>query len=412
MEKQYGFILKEPEASDFKLGSEVELGGVVIQPDGQYDQWLPDVEIQNANGVETQACTSFGTLNCFEILSRRLFNQPLNFSDRFSAITSDTDPNGGNDPKKVIETARKQGLIPETDLPFGADITDVGRFYSPKPMWQQHIETAIKFLSNYVLGYEWAGTSPEAMKEALKFSPLGVAGYAWMKDVDGLYYAPEDRHPNHWFCVYGFEDGKYWKIWDSYDGDFKKLRWDFKFWQALRYSLEVNTHTEDISFLKKIVDALIEAIKNFVSAPKVDPQPSPSPLPSPTTTPPKPSRITTWGEAIKIAEGYGPGTRSFRDRNPGNFKFTELTASWGGKKGDPAPDGGFYCTFETYELGFQALCKFLTLGAKDNLKAYHQHRTLNSFMSLYANVPLNHGYIKTVAATLKVEINYPVKNFL
>ena len=144
-EKQYGFIYEPGTDQDYVLGGEVSLGGEVLMPNGHgWGNFLPEVEIQNANNIETYACTSFGTLSAFEILGRK-YGLNFNFSDRHSAITSGTDPYvaKGNNPKAVIETARKQGLIPESDLPFSLDIDTVQKFYSPKPMRDPYIGSKV-----------------------------------------------------------------------------------------------------------------------------------------------------------------------------------------------------------------------------------------------------------------------------
>src|SRR3990167_3107700 len=91
-EKQYGFIYEPGTDQDYVLGGEVSLGGEVLMPNGHgWGNFLPEVEIQNANNIETYACTSFGTLSAFEILGRK-YGLNFNFSDRHSAITSGTDP--------------------------------------------------------------------------------------------------------------------------------------------------------------------------------------------------------------------------------------------------------------------------------------------------------------------------------
>jgi hypothetical protein len=52
----------------------------------------------------------------------------------------------------------------------------------------------------------------------LQYSPLGVSVYAWERRPDGIYHKPKNAPGDtHWAVCYGYEDGKYWKIYDSYD---------------------------------------------------------------------------------------------------------------------------------------------------------------------------------------------------
>jgi len=69
-----GFIPDKIAEDHYILGGGVSLGGRIIQPTGQWDKELPVLEIQKKNFLETYACTSFGTLNCIEILMKKKYN--------------------------------------------------------------------------------------------------------------------------------------------------------------------------------------------------------------------------------------------------------------------------------------------------------------------------------------------------
>ena len=96
--------------------------------------------------------------------------------------------------------------------------------------------------------------------------------------------------------------------------------------------------------------------------------------------------LRKWAGAIQVYEGYYPFSRSYRNKNPGNLKFTLYTQSLGAIKADTA---GF-CIFSTYEAGFEALCQFLKDAASGELKAYHSPGVkpsdfnLFQFFSVYA----------------------------
>lgn len=94
--------------------------------------------------------------------------------------------------------------------------------------------------------------------------------------------------------------------------------------------------------------------------------------------------ITKWAEAIEHEEGATAASH-----NPGNLKYSTLTASWGATRGRPATDGGNLCQFPTYQQGFTALCNFLVLGCENELLAFHspEARTLEGFTTIFAGNP-------------------------
>lgn len=142
------------------------------------------------------------------------------------------------------------------------------------------------------------------------------------------------------------------------------------------------------------------------------------------------NRIQDWAAAVKKFEGWKPNSRSFRNRNEGNLRYTPYTKSLGaiGK------DYGNFCIFPTDEVGHKALCTFLTDAASRRLKPYHVfslgipvHRdilpngrvgqelpdiTLTNFFEIYApsdddNFPL--AYAKFVAQQMKVPTTILIK---
>ncbi len=145
-------------------------------------------------------------------------------------------------------------------------------------------------------------------------------------------------------------------------------------------------------------------------------QPKPIPIymppvalqPEPVTKKPT---IQDWANAVKEAEGWSIGSPSYTHNNPGNLGYTTLTASWGARQGTKKSDGGHFAFFQDYATGFKALCNFLTLGCQDRLKAFHNARTLESFMKVYAgNPPI--AYIQGIAFLLKVPPNTNISTFL
>lgn len=240
--KGHGFIAPEDNPEDYVFGS-AELGFrfpyEVLEEDGDWEIYLPKFERQARTGLETSNCTGYGTLNCLEILLRRKYGLIEDFSERYVGVMADTWP-PGNNPQKVIETIRKvSGVISEEELPFDDSIKTLEEYYSPKPMTGSLIAKGLWWLENFEVKHEWVfkgdvKNKQELMKDALKHSPLGASVYAWaLDDEDGLYFKNGDD--NHWGVIYGYEDGKYWKFFDSYDQGKKQLKWDYDFGYVKKY---------------------------------------------------------------------------------------------------------------------------------------------------------------------------------
>ena len=118
--------------------------------------------------------------------------------------------------------------------------------------------------------------------------------------------------------------------------------------------------------------------------------------------------IETWANAIAKEEGA-----ESISNNPGNLKYSTLTASWGASRGRQATDGGFLCQFLSYQSGYNALCNFLTLGCEDMLVAFHAPtaRTLQGFTVIYAGNPPE-GYIQGIIEALGVPGDTQISTFL
>lgn len=118
-------------------------------------------------------------------------------------------------------------------------------------------------------------------------------------------------------------------------------------------------------------------------------------------------KIADWAKAIAQWEGANPASN-----NPGNMKYTTLTASWGAMKGHPASDGGYLCQFKTYQAGLTALCNFLTLGAEGQLIISHPEScTLEAFTKRFAGNPPQ-GYIDGICKELGLSPTTLISTFL
>lgn len=241
IKQNHGFLRDEITEEDYIFGG-FNLPLKVLQPDGQWDLFLPKKELQTRNGFESMNCSCYGTLNALETLYKRLYGREINKSERYIGVMAETTPQG-NSPQKVIETIRKQaGLIDESLLPFSNDIDTWDKYYYPNPMTNYYIRKGKKWLEQYKIKHEWVFSfytqnKIEKLKQALQFSPLGVSVCLWFLEEDGLYHKG-NISDDHWLMLYGYEEGKFWKVFDHYDNTFKKMSWDYDFEFAKRYSLE------------------------------------------------------------------------------------------------------------------------------------------------------------------------------
>ncbi|MDI6777559.1 MAG: peptidoglycan DD-metalloendopeptidase family protein [Patescibacteria group bacterium] len=160
---------------------------------------------------------------------------------------------------------------------------------------------------------------------------------------------------------------------------------------------------------------------NFLDPDKFDwkdiaPVPASNNAPS---VPPASSKIEQWALAIKKHEGfiapcaqYPKGSRAYRNNNPGNLRYTSYSASLGLIKGK---DDKNFVIYQTYDIGFNALKKFLTDAANGKLISYKPDMTLYQFYSKYApstdgNYPK--GYAESVAWVMGVSPNTKIKDLL
>lgn len=242
--KNYGLIKDIITPDQYVFGN--ELVPYVLEPKGQWDNYLPTPEEQKQHGLETYNCTAYGTLNQIEILTARVFSKRWNKSERYVGFMADTKP-PGNSPHKVMESIRATGLVDEELLPFDKSIDTLDEYYSLGSEPGKVRGEGEKWLDNYEFNHDWVFTTTDTlakkqakMIEALKTSPLTVTIFAWRKKDDIYYKKPEDSD-NHYVVCYGYVKGKHWKIFDSYDNIKKKVAWDYNFELAKRISLKMRT---------------------------------------------------------------------------------------------------------------------------------------------------------------------------
>jgi hypothetical protein len=255
--KKSNFIAPEFDPMDFVLGANTKLSEVVVNPGGQWLDFLPDKEYQKKNGVETMSCPDFGSCNQIETLENFLYNDVgykvlNNYSDRFVSINSGT-TTGGNNPNNSCEAIRKFGMIPEALLPFDETIDTWNKFHSPKPPTTTLTDEGTKWLEQNEYHHEWVWTNGgftslgqklAYLMKALEFSPIGISVVAW-KSRNGMYWKNNGESDNHWCVLIGYEKDKCWYVFDTYDNFVKKLEWTYDFGFAKRIELKKKLNEAD-----------------------------------------------------------------------------------------------------------------------------------------------------------------------
>jgi len=250
-----GVIIEEPTAEDWLLG-DASFGKEILVSDGDWSKYLPSKEKQR-QGFESMACTNFSSTSAIEIYFNFLIKNKrisvgnldwltdkgyfdkegsLNFSDRFDAIVSGT-TSSGNSLKNPAQAKHKYGLIPDKMLPWTDNRSE---YFDKNKIAQEWYTLGQEFLLRFPINYE--RVSRRNFAEALKYSPLAGAVFAWNGVANGVYYKVDSRI-NHAICI--FEPPKIWQIWDSYDPFIKKLADNYIFLNyAYRYIIQENVINE------------------------------------------------------------------------------------------------------------------------------------------------------------------------
>ena len=249
------YVIQEEEVEEDFLFGHVELGKEVLVPDGDWTPWKPTNEKQR-QGFESMACTDFSSTSDIEIQQNFKTDKGMisdgnlmwanesgyidengnwNFSDRFDATMSGTGLNG-NSLKNPAKAKSKFGLIPESMHPWTDNRNE---YFSKEKITQEMLEMGQEFLKRFNINYERVKRKDFA--EALKYSPLSGALYAWNGVKDGVYYRV-DKPINHAIVIIKPD----WSIFDSYNPFIKRLAKNYIFLgYAYRYIITENVVEEE-----------------------------------------------------------------------------------------------------------------------------------------------------------------------
>ncbi len=160
----------------------------------------------------------------------------------------------------VFEKWRKYGNLLLEFLPMEG-LHSWAEYNSPNPMTNQYINEATKWLNQWEVKHQWLWDfRHDVLKNALKYSPIGIGVYAWMRNSESIYYKPAWAVDNHWVVLYGYVEGKYWKVFDHYDNVKKKLDWNYPFAFAKTINLRrlnTNPSKEGTELFDRLVNGYI-----------------------------------------------------------------------------------------------------------------------------------------------------------
>jgi len=222
---------------DYIFGGASKLPQVVLNPERQWKP--PTIEVQNKS-FDGFTCTNFALCNAVEMLHFQKYGQEVNFSDRFSAVTSGTIPGQGNSHKNVAEAARKNGFVYEEILPF-TELMTKEQYFSP--IGQEVANLGLQWVSTHTFGYEKVNI--EDLWDTLQLSPVQGAVDS-RANTRGRYTSPD-----HSIVIRGGIYKKEIYTFDSYLGRNLVYSWDYPFKFLQRYHYEVTNEVQgDIKNIK------------------------------------------------------------------------------------------------------------------------------------------------------------------
>ena len=259
---KYGLIEEKIiDPRDYSFGGVTGISDEILQEDGQWDDFLPPPELQRNYHFETMACGSFAIANAIEIILKRKFDLDKDYSDRLLAKLSNT-TRRGNYGSKIAETVRKKGLVLEKYWEFDRELIKTwDEFYRivPNPV----IELSLEWPEEFDFKWEWVfSNNLEIIKDALRRSPLVIPLYAWgVPDTKGVYQRTNKKR-NHFVVLYGYKDGEYWKVFDTYNRVYKKVAWNYNIGSKMKFDINLKNFMPN-KFDNNTLINLVEGGGNF-----------------------------------------------------------------------------------------------------------------------------------------------------
>lgn len=471
---QTGLIVLPPSPEDYIAGGFTAVPDQVRIENGNWADYLPSKERQYSIGFDTMACTSFSALNVIETQVNFLVKEKIlsdtqiarlrslgffdangffNASDRFLAIMSGT-TSRGNDFKSVWESVRKNGLLPESDLPFGG--TSFAEYHGAS-ISPEMIIKAKEIFDVLTFQYEWVFfdgdprfdvAAQKATREALAQAPVQIA-----IPLPGT----------HATMMFAMNPEVAFSTFDQYEPFIFIDAWEVPIHYALKgyvsvkndepfiftKDLHLTSRDPEVAKLQEVLnrDPDTQIAKTGAGSPgqetvvfgqlthnavvkyqqKHGIRPTSGYVGTLTRkvlngsdtqfSTPYVSKIIDWAEATKEHEGYYKpgevdgypnGSPSYRNKNPGNIRYV-------GQKRAIGRDKSNFCIFATYDDGYRELKDMLVRACSGKSTSYSPEMTLLQFYEKYApssdnNFPRN--YALFVAKRIGVDITTKIKTLL
>jgi hypothetical protein len=252
---KYGLILEDLKEEDYVMGAE-QIIKKKLKEDGDWTAYVPNAERQSGRNVETMSCTIFGLWNAIETLARLQYGEEWDKSDRFNAKMVGITQNGGTMANALESVRKNHGAVDQPVWPNGVEDFTWSQYFANIP--SDVLNRAKQFLNDYELKYEAVYPHPNAIREALKYSPLYVAGYAWYKSGSKYYTAGQ---ANHCFMLAGMKDDGDYIAYDTYEPFFKILDKSFAITYPKLLVLRKKTLTE---FNEGLINDLMKRGLKFI----------------------------------------------------------------------------------------------------------------------------------------------------
>lgn len=360
------FIYPEIKSEARKYGASF-FSRPIVKPDGDYRKNLPPEEEQRRYGVEPSTCFLFAQLHADATYEEAIFGEhDNNYAERFPAQFAGGTPYGG-DPIRGADTIFDRGSIPEASMPFTDDVNSWEEYTSwkgvdmNKVIEEGKVDKTKKGRYGVVL---FERNVPLASKYTLLEQGLqrGVPCISVWGVQEGDTYAmkPQGVSDTHMIEVtYVDKEKKQIHILDTYLPLQKILPANYNpDFAMVRYVEKKNTDQEKLTLIQLILQKINEALNLItqVFQKRIEDTSMDSPVINiiePTT-----DFLHDFAKAIEQYEGFYKGSRSYRNNNSGNCRFSPI--GYLPIYGEVKRDADNYAIFPTYELGFlylKNLCK-------------------------------------------------------
>lgn len=262
--QQTGLLYVSPSPTDFIAGTDNSANYEVVLESGDWSKVAITDEEQAVPFVfDTMSCVTFSAHNSLELQAKIIklpdthitflkdngyfdVNGNLNLSDKFTAIMSGT-TKAGNNFFSVADSIRKNGVIPESMLPFGGEKTWED-WHNKKQITQKMKDLGKEFTKYFDVSYEWvffdmdkkfADADVDACEVALKQAPVQIG---------------VPLPATHAIVMTKIKDGSYYRIYDSYEPFRGKKKWNQPVNYGFKLILKPKTTMTYKYFSQKEVD--------------------------------------------------------------------------------------------------------------------------------------------------------------